>query len=161
MNNNLIIENNNGTAHLVFSDNNILENIKTLDGIIDQYPKFRDVNILKIDTDGFEIAVLDGGRDLLREKHPVIFFEFTPEAYINSNKKPMDLIRLLNKHGYNNALFYDNFGVAKGIYDFNDEVLIQKEIEKIDNKEIYYYDILCVHKADEEKYMNIFKYEMG
>jgi len=159
-NNKFNIENKNGTAHLSISENNIIENIDTLDGIVNRHLIFKDTNILKIDTDGFEITVLNGAKELLREKHPMIFFEFTPEAYISNNQNPMDLIKLLNSFGYEKALFYDNFGIARGICNFSDNNMIERKIDNIDKNKIYYYDILCVHKTDEEKYMSILEYEM-
>jgi hypothetical protein len=158
-NNKFNIETNNGTAHLSISDNNKIENIDTLDNIVKRNI-FNDSDLLKIDTDGFEINVLNGARELLKEKHPIIFFEFTPAAYISNNQNPMDLIKILNSLGYNKALFYDNFGVPVGIYDFEDIEAIEKNIEKIDNKKICYYDILCIHNIDEGKYMKIIENEM-
>jgi len=155
VNNKFNVENKNGTAHLLISGSNTIENINTLDNILNEHLLFKNTNILKIDTDGFEIIVLNGSKELLRNKHPIIFFEFTPEAYISNNQNPMDLIKLLNSFGYEKALFYDNFGRAKGIFSFNDNNIIQMKINEIDNNKINYYDILCIHKTDEEKYMEI------
>jgi FkbM family methyltransferase len=158
-NNKFNVENENGTAHLFISENNTIENINTLDNIVNENLIFKNTNILKIDTDGFEITVLNGAKGLLKQKHPIIFFEFTPEAYISNNQNPMDLIKLLNSFGYEKALFYDNFGIAEGIYNLSDNNMIERKIDKIDKKNIHYYDILCVHKTDEERYMNILRCE--
>ena len=159
-NNKLNVENKNGTANLYTSENNVIENIDSLDNIINKNIQFRKANLLKIDTDGFEITLLKGAKKLLEQKHPLIFFEFFPEGYISNNQNPIDLIVLLNSYGYNKALFYDNFGNIKGIYNFTDIEEIKKNINEIDNNKIYYYDVLCVHRTDEEKYMYILKNEM-
>jgi len=161
-NNQLSIESHNGTAHLSFSSTgDTLENMDTLDNIIERNKKFKETNLLKIDTDGFELAVISGAKELLKEKHPMIFFEFTPEAYIANKQNPMDLIELLKYLGYNQALFYDNFGVPVGIYEFKDMMNIQNMINKIDKKKKYYYDILCIHTEDECKYISVLERELN
>jgi FkbM family methyltransferase len=158
-NNQLIIEAKNGTAHLSFSGESKLKNIDTLDNMIDRNKIFMDANLLKIDTDGFEITVLKGSKKILRNVHPAIFFEFTPEAYIENKQDPIDLINLLYLFGYNKSLFYDNFGNPIGIYDLENKREIIKLIEKIDNNRIFYYDILCIHRDDENKYYSILNKE--
>ncbi|GHT11820.1 hypothetical protein FACS189426_14270 [Bacteroidia bacterium] len=158
-NNKFATETKNGTAHLSVSNNNEIENVDTLDNMVNNNHIFHKTNILKIDTDGFEITVLNGAKDFLKEIHPVIFFEFTPEAYVSNNQKPMDLINLLASYGYEKALFYDNFGNPVGIYNFSDTENIKRLINQIDNKKIYYYDILCIHYND-EKYLSILNNEL-
>jgi FkbM family methyltransferase len=153
------VETKNGTAHLSKSDNEI-NNINTLDNMISFNPIFNETNLLKIDTDGFEILVINGAKKLLKQKHPIIFFEFTPGAYIENGQDPMDLVTILVSHGYRDALFYDNFGNPIGIYKLNDRTMIQKLIDSIDNKKIYYYDILCIHANDEKKYLQILDKEL-
>ena len=159
-NNKFNVENKNGTAHLSISKNTTIENINTLDNIVNGHKIFLNTNLLKIDTDGFEITVLNGAKELLESKHPIVFFEFTPEAYISNKQNPMGLIKLLCLFGYEKALFYDNFGKVEGIYNFNDNNIIQRKIDEIDNNKVYYYDILCIHKTDEEKYMKILENEL-
>jgi FkbM family methyltransferase len=158
-NNQLSIESKNGTAHLSYSGKKKLTNVDTLDNILKRNDSFGEANLLKIDTDGFEITVLNGAKKLLGNKHPMIFFEFTPEAYIANKQNAIDLIELLKSFGYNQALFYDNFGVPVGINEFNDSTKIQNTIRKIDNNKIYYYDVLCIHKEDENKYYSILEGE--
>jgi FkbM family methyltransferase len=158
-NNQFNIESKNGTAHLSISNEKKLENIDTLDNMVDKNKIFANTNLLKIDTDGFEITVLNGAKVLLSNVHPMIFFEFTPEAYITNKQTPQDLINFLCSFGYNKALFYDNFGRPLGIYDFESTQTIMELIKDIDNSKIYYYDILCIHRNDENKYMSVLNKE--
>jgi hypothetical protein len=39
------------------------------------------VSLIKIDVEGFELAVLKGAQDTLRRHMPVILMEFNPNAY--------------------------------------------------------------------------------
>jgi len=55
--------------------------LKSLDNILKEHPKFKDANILKIDTDGFEINVLKGSINFLKNFKPVLYFEYTPHLY--------------------------------------------------------------------------------
>jgi hypothetical protein len=159
VNNQFNVETKNGTAHLSKSDHEI-SNANTLDHMISSHPIFNETNLLKIDTDGFEILVINGAEKLLKQRHPIIYFEFTPDAYIENGQDPMDLINILASHGYHDALFYDNFGNPIGIYNLNDRIIVQELINSIDNKKIYYYDILCIHANDEKKYLQILDNEL-
>jgi FkbM family methyltransferase len=160
-NNKFNIDTKSGTAHLSISNQNEIENIDTLDNIINtNHTIFKTANILKIDTDGFEITVLNGSKEYLKETHPIVFFEYTPEAYISNNQNPLDLINMLNFYGYEKALFYDNFGYPIGVYNFSNIEKIKELVNKIDNKKIYYYDVLCIHHFDEEKYEIVLNNEL-
>jgi FkbM family methyltransferase len=53
------------------------------------------VDLLKVDVEGFEGAVLDGARDLLARHHPTLLVEFIPEHLRNCGHDPADLAKLL------------------------------------------------------------------
>lgn len=153
--------NKNGTAKLIFdsNDSSQLENIYTLDNVIKKHPMFEQSNILKIDTDGFEINVLKGASALLKSTRPVLFIEFTPQLYRNLEQEPLELFSILSKNGYKSALFYDNFGKPIKIVNLNNLEEINKLISDIDNKHIYYYDILTYHET-KNKYDKLFENEL-
>jgi len=146
-----------GTAKLVTADSseNTVSNVKTLDQIISSHPNFKSTNILKIDTDGFEINVIKGATKFLQSTKPVIYFEFTPEFYQNLKQDPMELIVFLFKAGYESALFYDNFGRPIKIVNLSDISSIKYLISQIDKQNIWYYDILVFHNL-KPKYSQIF-----
>ena len=104
-----IINNYDGTAQLVESSEEKIENFRTLDQIITIHPKFKSNNILKIDTDGFEINVIKGAISTIKKNNPVLFIEYTPELYLKLHQNPDELIKIIYKLGYENALFYDNY----------------------------------------------------
>lgn len=157
---NLSIENKNGTAKLIKSNKSTIENFKTLNTIIDEHNDFLKSNLLKIDTDGFEINILRGGDKFIPKSHPVIFSEFTPALYNQLNQDPLELIKLLVKYGYVQALFYDNYGRPKQILNLTETEKIKKLISLIDEKNIYYYDILAIHQSDQNKYSTLLQSEL-
>ncbi|GAB6391998.1 MAG: FkbM family methyltransferase [Treponematales bacterium] len=147
-----------GTAQLVKSGNTGI-NGDTLDSILMRHETFQKANLLKIDTDGFEIKVLKGAGKLL-ENGPVIYFEFNPDVYAANGESTFELLDMLVSHGYTKALFYTNFGVPAGICNFSDKHKIQELIDNIDNKTIYYYDILTITDNTYSRYESILKNEM-
>lgn len=79
------------------------------------------VDILKVDTDGFDLEVLSGASATLR-KTDALFTEFSPKHLREYGKcEPKALIDHIRAQGFNAALAYDNFGVPIGL--LRDEAL--------------------------------------
>lgn len=151
----------NGTSRIVKdSKGNSKVKIKKLDTVISEYPEFKKTNLLKIDTDGFEISILRGSSKFLNDAKPVLFFEFTPAHYINNRQDPLEIFRILTKFGYTTALLYDNFGKPFEIINTSDIKRIKELMSLIDEKNIYYYDILAYHKSKDLKYAKLFESEL-
>jgi FkbM family methyltransferase len=158
-NNQFSVEMKDGTAHLVTSLNSEVK-AASLDTMITEQPFFKKTNILKIDTDGFEITVLNGAKRLLKEQQPVIYFEYTPDAYIENGQDPYSLFSILVPYGYSKALFYTNFGDVLGIFDMKDAGKMRELVSRIDNKKICYYDILAIPDIKYNDYSQIFESEI-
>ena len=76
----------------------VLIQVKTLDVLAKDYGR---VNVIKLDVEGFELEVLQGGIQVLRSSRPVIVLEFSPIIYsysqaVNANA----IIDLLEGIGY-------------------------------------------------------------
>ena len=156
----------NGTAKIIKTD--VMENnknvvlnleIRSLDKIIENYPDFKDSNILKIDTDGFEIDILSSGKQFIKNSKPLLYFEYTPELYVQNQQDPKIIWEILKECGYKEALVYDNFGCAIEIINIDNQEKINELINKIDKKNIYYYDILTYHNSN-NKYSKILEAEL-
>ncbi|MCC7304164.1 FkbM family methyltransferase [bacterium] len=164
MENSVEVDRSDGTAKLLKKKENALEregvNLKKLDSILAQQPTFKNANLLKIDTDGFETEVLRGATTFLHECSALVFFEFTPSAYIANKNNPLEVFRILASHGYKNALFYDNFGKPRIIITITDEKRILELIEKIDRNTIYYYDVLAWKEGNDSKYREVIDSEL-
>ena len=69
-----------------------------------------DPDFLKIDTDGFELRVLQSAEAMLRRSLPVLFVEYTPELLERAGDRPSALPELLRSVGYRAADVYNGEG---------------------------------------------------
>ena len=84
--------------------------LRTLADVIDEHSAFRDAGLLKIDTDGFDIAILRGARPWLGATQPVLFFEYDPHFWRPVTPDGERLFGELAELGYGPLIAYDNFG---------------------------------------------------
>ena len=68
------------------------------------------VRLVKIDTDGFEHAILTGGRSVLTRCRPLIFMEFHVSLMRKAGTAPEGTIELLRDLGYADATIWTNEG---------------------------------------------------
>jgi FkbM family methyltransferase len=83
---------------------------KSLQDIVEDFPGFRRPRLLKVDTDGFDAAILSGALAMLRDCKPVVFFEYDPFFLSANGDSGLALLGQLRSIGYSKALVYDNFG---------------------------------------------------
>lgn len=122
---------------------------KPLDEIIESYPGFADVDILKIDTDGHDFEVLAGARKLVLTAKPVVLFEC--DAFRNEHcvvEDCSETLRFFRSSGYNFVLVYDNFGYLMGKYLLLDFRAIQCLIFYQLTSPFYYFDILVMKDSE-------------
>jgi FkbM family methyltransferase len=82
----------------------------TLDDAIAAEADYPAVNLVKIDTEGFELKILRGAARLLTGQKPPLFFEFYPECIRREAGDPDAMFELLRQHAYDFFVFYDNTG---------------------------------------------------
>jgi FkbM family methyltransferase len=75
--------------------------LHTLDETIDEKQQ---VDVIKIDVEGFEYRVLRGGERLIKSARPVLVLEINKDALTRAGTNSQDLFRLLDDWGY--RLFY-------------------------------------------------------
>jgi len=68
------------------------------------------VRLVKIDTDGFEHAILTGARSVLTRCRPLIFMEFHVSLMRKAGTAPERTIELLRDLGYADATIWTNEG---------------------------------------------------
>lgn len=140
------IEAQNGTGHLAKSkDKCACVRLITLDKLLeDKYPLLK-IDLLKIDTDGFDYKVIRGSKDMIRRFHPLIFFEWDEGAWGKQNENASDVFPMLNKMGYTKCVLFDNLGNLIDIVLSIDKSSIQSYIGKTrEHGPISYYDVLAV-----------------
>ena len=134
----------NNEVSLNEDQNNVSPSITTIDNLVKKYPKFYQTNLLKVDTDGYDIKVLESAASLFIEQKPIIYFEFSPWHLTNVGEDdPLSLFDKMSKIGYSQALFYDNFGYPLIYININEsEILLNQLISYAKRKPNLYYDIL-------------------
>ena len=105
------LENHNGTtAKLNKEKNTGREKIfsKRLDQIVLEN-NIKKVDLIKVDTDGFDLNILNSGLETIKKDKPFLFFE-----YVNTNSSQhnqyINFISNLKYIGYNNLKIFDNYG---------------------------------------------------
>jgi FkbM family methyltransferase len=68
------------------------------------------VDVLKIDVDGFDGAVLSGARGILASDQPIVIFEWHPKLILAANNDPLEAFLVLRECGYKRYLWFNNVG---------------------------------------------------
>ena len=80
---------------------------------------------------------------MLRRAQPTVFFEHHPRLLRDANIDPMDIFRVLRQAGYDNVMFYDNFGILMCTVPLTNAQLLESLIRYAQHKGSFYYDICC------------------
>ena len=149
---NLVEDRGTGISSMVEQTRNCIPNY-TLDFIINtQFQDFKNANILKIDTDGWELQILNGGSQFLKHTNAFIFFEFSPYLYckVNKNRTCEDVLKFLKKMNYESFIVYDGEGYLLGYFDLNHSntfTILNFIFEYGKIRSSFYCDILASHIA--------------
>ncbi len=82
---------------------------------IDNFCKSRlpgKINFMKIDVEGFEPFVFDGGRSIIEKYKPVIYAEISPRLYEAKGRSANEIFNYLHHEGYS---LYKDMGCRLGI----------------------------------------------
>ncbi|MCM1153911.1 MAG: FkbM family methyltransferase [Roseburia sp.] len=139
-------------VNVVYTLGHVLEKVdkdmQTLDNILDEM-KF-DADIIKSDTDGYDLKVIRGGMNYIKTKHPFLFVEWHPKWLIENNQEnPLELFKIMSDAGYQKCILFDNYGTIQAVLDTED-VLNFKVFEKYclnEEKQVCYYDICFIPSA--------------
>jgi len=99
-----------GTAHIVLGEGGALLQVQTLDDLLTAYPEFACPDVIKIDTDGFEPAILRGARNVLASSKPVVFYEWHPKCYNMAGEDNISHADFLMDLGYDGFTVFTNRG---------------------------------------------------
>jgi FkbM family methyltransferase len=119
----------------------------TLDEALASEPDYRAPNLLKIDTEGFELKILRGAVRLLAEQKPPLFFEFYPDCIRREAGDPDQLFDLLRRHAYDFFVFYDHTGNLLTCVNGGqtDQLLSLRRYCELQKS---YFDVAAFHAAD-------------
>ena len=107
-----------------------------IDSLVDAGEIARPVKLVKIDVEGFEVAVLDGMQTLLASDHPYLVMEINPLMLQPGGFTSVDVLARVAKHGYR---IY-RIDEAPGIFRGGDIQLTP--LNPLD--ELDFCDVLCV-----------------
>jgi FkbM family methyltransferase len=123
--------------------------LRTIDGILKEYPAFNSVRMLKIDTDGFDFKILRGANELLERAKPVLFFEYDPYFLAQQQEDDAAMFRQLRRQGYEHMLVYDNFGELMRTMDVADTSGLEELHSYFSGRNGSAYCDLCLFHADD------------
>ncbi|MFM0324266.1 FkbM family methyltransferase [Caballeronia glebae] len=113
--------------------------VMATDDIIDG----RRVDIVKIDTDGFELEVLKGMTRTLSEQNAALFIEFSPWHLKTYGKARVeDIVALLREAEYRHVIVYDHVGMPLTLTDIEQLSYMANYCAM---QKGFYFDLLC-HK---------------
>ncbi len=102
----------------------------SLDDFFSKSYRNKIIDLLKIDTQGAEILIIQGAKKLFEEKRiSKIYMEYWPEGIINVSGEN-NLLDMLKEYGFNISII-------------EDETYEPKELDLVDILPNRYYDLLC------------------
>ena len=135
-----------GTGSLVPEENGKSVGIRTMDSILSGVAMTTD--FIKIDTDGFDFAIIRGMEKTLIKDRPVLYFEWTAPELMHNNEDLLSAFVQLNGIGYNRGLIFDNFGNFLCTIETQNLVLLRQLIEYSLDSGIYY-DVCLFHESND------------
>jgi len=143
-----LVKEKDGTAALHQSEEGTQIKCRSLDEIVADHPASGSVNVLKIDTDGFDFEVIRGARRIIAQTHPVVLFECDPFSNANYVTDCLETLSFFKQSGYNFFLLYDNYGNLMGQYSLSDLAPFQNLLFYQLSAERCYFDILVMMDND-------------
>lgn len=112
------------------------------------------VRLLKVDTDGFDAAILLENTDLLERVRPVIFFEYDTLFLEPISGDGLTLFDTLDNLGYRNLIFYDNRGQLLFVLDRYSRAVVGQMGKYIARQaHQFYLDVAAFHLDDHELFV--------
>lgn len=132
-----------------------------LDTILQKNKAFNHAKLLKIDTDGYDIKILNGSSEFIKRANPIIFLEYDINFY-SSVDILLEFLKSLARLGYSQIVAYDNFGNYFLKIAINDYSLLTQLTQYIKNSiTIYYYDFCIFHEEDFDLSCQLIELEIG
>ena len=106
------------------------------------------IDILKVDTDGFEFEVMRGASRVLSQDGIAVFLEYSPEHIRKfGGIDPLRVPAAMSAAGFKRVLAYDNFGTPIGIFPCDSDV-IKALSDYSERRADFYLDLLFDKDSD-------------
>jgi FkbM family methyltransferase len=121
----------------------------TLDAIIMPLSPRR-VDVIKVDVDGLDGAVLKGAARLIKTFRPAVVFEWYPSVYRQTGHSLMEPFEILASSGYCQFIWFNKFGIFSHISDGRDQpqmaLLAEICLRNLFRNE-WHYDVVALHES--------------
>jgi FkbM family methyltransferase len=145
---NLKLVSNKGTAFVEEGTESV--QMRTLENILSEYPKFKHSKIIKSDTDGFDTIILRSCSDYLKTIKPVLFFEFDPHLIKKNNDDAFDFMNFLQETGYYYFIFYVNTGDYLLSCNAGQKDTIEQLIHYFSGRQLDLFADVCAFSIDDK-----------
>jgi len=119
----------------------------TLDDLLTENPEFATPNLIKIDTDGNDFAVISGAKQTLIGQ-PVVLFECDVFGNTRYVEDCLETLSLFSAAGYQSLLLYEKFGYPLGRYELQDLTHFRNLLFYQLTKKFIYFDALLMKEQD-------------
>ncbi len=109
---------------------------------------FLQVDVIKIDVDGYDGNVLLGSIDIIQKNNPVVIFEWHPKLYMQAGNEVYAPFEVLKQCGYNTFIWFDKYGNFSHflLHATEDIIALQKDLciqASFDTD--WHYDVVALH----------------
>lgn len=123
-------------------------NGRALDEVVDEFAPAKGVNVLKVDTDGYDFDVLAGAKKVIAKTHPAILFECDACGDAQYMERCLQTLAGFKTEGYSDFLLYDNYGYLMGRHALDDLRAFQGLFLYHLSGGVSYFDILVMKEPD-------------
>ena len=105
------------------------------------------IDILKIDTDGFDGRILAGSLNILTQHRPLVIFEFYPAMIQDTGNDLFQPFSILDNCRYNELLWFDKYGVFSHFASVKDKKTLNQCVQdclQCSSESGVHYDIIAL-----------------
>ena len=107
--------------HKLYGKDKDIEEVKIIK--LDDYLKDKKINLMKIDTQGWEPEVIEGAMKIIKRDQPIMFLEYSPASYKTAKLDGQKMMKNLRK------IYPKIWWIDEWLYIYKN--LSQKKIDKI------------------------------
>jgi FkbM family methyltransferase len=82
------------------------QKLRTLDDVVSDFVDRYGVDLIKTDTEGFDLTILRSAKAVLRRYMPALYFEWYPDLLWRIGERPESIFQFLREFGYRHWLFF-------------------------------------------------------
>ncbi len=114
-------------------------------------PAFRDLRLVKSDTDGYDVNLVPAIAEAWADARPVLFFEYDPYLTRLADLDPLAVWPRLAELGYRHVAVWDNGGAALGQATIDEIATAAKGLDNQPGpaRARTYWDVAVVHEDDD------------